>query len=354
MRCFRLTKCAENPILRPNPLNAWEERAVLNPAVVYHPEDGVFSMYYRAAGNDWDHLIHIGLATSRDGVHFTRAQEQPVLSPQRQGFDGGCVEDPRITELEGVAYMTYAYRPYPPGQYWLRTTNPTEAYGVSPNAPKALVKNITSTALAILEGPTQIKRLGRITLSQVDDRDVMLFPEKIGGRYCRLSRPVAWSGEGYPNPQPAIWINFSSSLLDWDERRTALLMKAEQPWEQKKIGAGAPPIRTDAGWLLLYHGVDTVGKGIYRTGAVLLDGEDPTHVIARTPEPILEPEEDYELRGIYNGCVFPTAAVVKDGTLYVYYGCADQYCCLATCRLHDLTEYLLRHCRIIEAAAAQV
>lgn len=345
MASFRLTKCAENPILSPNPSNAWEARAVLNPAVAYCPEDGEFAMYYRAAGNDWDHLIHIGLATSRDGIHFTRALAQPVLSPQRQGFDGGCVEDPRITRLDGVTYMTYAYRPYPPGQYWLRTTRPTEAYHVSPNAPDALKENITSTALAILEDKTHIKRLGRITLSHVDDRDVMLFPEKIGGRYCRLSRPVAWSGLGYSNPQPAIWINFSHSLLDWDERQAILLMQAEQPWEQKKIGAGTPPIRTDAGWLMLYHGVDTVGKGIYRTGAVLLDGNDPAKVIARTREPIMEPEEDYELHGIYHGCVFPTSAVVREDMLYVYYGCADQYCCLATCRIADLTDYLLRYCR---------
>lgn len=345
MASFQLTKCPENPILRPNPDNAWEARAVLNPAVVY--DGGVFSMYYRAAGNDWDHLIHIGLATSEDGVHFTRASDQPVLSPQRQGFDGGCVEDPRITVLDGVTYMTYAYRPYPPGQYWLRTTRPTEAYGVSPNAPRALVENTTSTALAIVSDKATIKRLGRITLSDVDDRDVMLFPEKIKGQYCRLSRPVAWSGEGYPCRQPAIWINFSDSLLDWQERNTRLLMKAEAPWEQKKIGAGAPPIRTDAGWLMLYHGVDLNGKGIYRVGAVLLDGEDPTRIIARTPEPIMEPEADYERQGIYNGCVFPTAAVAKGDTLYVYYGCADQYCCLATCSIHALTDYLTRQCSLI-------
>lgn len=343
MATFRLTKCPENPILQPNPANAWEARAVLNPAVMDRGD--TIAMYYRAAGDDWDHLIHIGLATSTDGVHFTRASDAPVLSPQPQGFDGGCVEDPRITVVEGVAYMTYAYRPYPPGQYWLRTTRPTETYGVPPTAPRALTGNVTASALAMLtEGG--IKRLGRITLADLDDRDVMLFPEKVGGRYVRLSRPVAWSGPGYPCAQPGIWINFSPSLLDWDENQTTLLMRAEVPWEQKKIGAGPPPIRTEAGWLLLYHGVDLEGKGIYRVGAALLDKGDPTRVIARTREPIMEPEAAFECQGIYNGCVFPTAALVRAGTLYVYYGCADQYCCLATCQADALVDYLMRACRV--------
>lgn len=339
MSSFRLTKCPENPILRPVPDHDWECRAVLNPAMLY--EDGVFYLYYRAAGNDWDHLIHIGLATSTDGVHFTRQSDRPVFSPQRGSFDGGCAEDPRIVTIDGVHYMTYAYRPNPPGQYWLRKTDPIQAYGVSPNAPSALVHNTTSTALAILESKTNLIRLGRITRSDVDDRDVILFPEKIGGKYCRLSRPVAWRGEGFENPQPAIWINFSDSLMDWDEGKTTLLMKAEAEWEQKKIGASTPPIRTDKGWLLLYHGVDFSGKkGIYRVGAALLDLNDPSIVLARTRDWIMEPEAAYETAGIYNGCVFPTGVAVVDGVLHIYYGCADQYCCLATCSLNELVDHV--------------
>lgn len=338
MTDFKLERCPENPILKPNPNNFWEERAVLNPAVYY--DSGTFYLYYRAAGNDRDHLIHIGLATSSDGIHFKRASDAPVISPQQNGFDGGCIEDPRIVAIDGVRYLTYAYRTYPPGQYWIRQSDPVWDYGVSRNAPAALVENITSTGLAILDSETSVKRLGRITKSDVDDRDVVIFPEKIGGRFVRLSRPVRWSGEGYPCEKPAIWINFSDSILDWDETKTKMLFKGEQWWESKKIGAGAPPVRTDAGWLLIYHGVD-IADGVYRVGAAILDIDDPTKVIARTKHFILQPETDYETSGIYNGCVFPTGTATVDGRLYIYYGSADQFCCLSTCKLSDLVDYVM-------------
>ena len=337
MSAFKLTRSPHNPILRPNPANDWEERVVLNPAAVY--EDGVFYLYYRAAGNDKDHLIHIGLATSQDGVTFTRTSDKPILSPQEGGFDGGCTEDPRIVTIDGVTYMTYAYRTYPPGQYWIRSHEPVIDYGVSPNAPGALVENTTATGLAIVENKTGIKRLGRITLSNVDDRDVVLFPDKVNGLYWRLSRPVKWSGDGYPCEQPAIWINSSDNLMDWDESKTRMLIKGEEWWEAKKIGAGTPPVKTDRGWLMIYHGVDN--DGVYRVGAFMTDLNDPTKIIGRTKDFIFQPETDYETSGIYNGCVFPTGVVDVDGILYIYYGAADQFCCLATCDRDALVSHVL-------------
>lgn len=337
MSAFRLSRSPHNPILRPNPGNDWEAKVVLNPAAVY--EDGMFYLYYRAAGHDKNHLIHIGLATSPDGVNFTRTSNKPILSPQPGGFDGGCTEDPRIVTIDGVMYMTYAYRTYPPGQYWLRDADPVTDYGVSPNAPKALVENTTATGLAIVENKTGIKRLGRITRSDVDDRDVVLFPEKINGKYWRLSRPVEWSGEGYPCEKPSMWINSSDSLMDWDENKTQLLVKGEEWWEAKKIGAGTPPIKTDKGWLMIYHGVDK--DGIYRVGALMTELDNPTKVIGRTKDFILQPETDYEQSGIYSGCVFPTGVVDVNGTLYIYYGAADQFCCLATCDRDELVAHVL-------------
>lgn len=340
MSAFSLDRHPLNPVLTPDPAHPWEARCVLNPAVVH--EDGVFYLYYRSAGEDTEHRIHIGLATSRDGVHFTRSASNPLLSPRDGDFDGGCVEDPRITDIDGVRYMTYAYRPYPPGQYWIKTKpHPSahEAWDVSLEAPTALTGNVTATALAMIQHKTDIKRLGRITRSDVDDRDVVLFPERIDGRYVRISRPVRWSGEGYPCEKPAIWMNFSPSLLDWDESGAFLLMKGETWWEEKKIGAGTPPLRTDRGWLMLYHGVDM--KGVYRVGAVLMDLHDPRIILGRTRDFILQPELPYETAGIYNGCVFPTGMCAVNGTLYVYYGAADQFCCLATCSLEALVDHLL-------------
>ena len=337
---FKLTRCPDNPILKPEPRNPWVSKVVLNPAMLY--EDGVFYLYYRAAGHDDTHHIHIGLATSTDGVHFTRTSTDPLLTPHDGDFDGGCIEDPRISMIDDACYMTYAYRPYPPGRYWdktIRRPTPTEAYGLPAASPYSLTSNVTATALALVTDKTTIKKLGRITLSDVDDRDVVLFPGKVSDRFYRLSRPVRWSGDGYSNPQPAIWINDSASILDWDESRTRLLMMGEEPWEEKKIGASTPPILTQAGWLMLYHGVDM--QGVYRVGAALLDAENPDRVIARTRTPILEPEMDYEKSGIYNGCVFPTGVAQVNDTLYVYYGSADQFCCLATGSIKALVNELL-------------
>lgn len=97
---------------------------------------------------------------------------------------------------------------------------------------------------------------------------------------------------------------------------------------------------TEDGWLMLYHGVENGGCGYYRVGAALLDANNPLKVISRTPQPILEPEYEYETQGLYNGCVFPTGNVVVDGVLYVYYGAADMYIGLATCPLNELLDYL--------------
>ena len=121
-------------------------------------------------------------------------------------------------------------------------------------------------------------------------------------------------------------------------------MTSEEWCETKRIGGGTPPIKTDKGWFMLYHGVDD--KGIYRVGAVLLDLNNPSKIIARTKNFLMEPDCDFELQGIYEGCVFPTGTVVKDGTLYIYYGCADQYIGLATCNFNEIINYLDKECKL--------
>ena len=121
-------------------------------------------------------------------------------------------------------------------------------------------------------------------------------------------------------------------------------MTGEQWWETQRIGGGTPPIKTDKGWFMLYHGVDD--KGVYRVGAVMMDLDDPRKILARTKDFIMEPDEAFELKGIYNGCVFPTGTVVKDGTLYIYYGCADVHIGLATADFDDLVNYLMTECKV--------
>ena len=106
-----------------------------------------------------------------------------------------------------------------------------------------------------------------------------------------------------------------------------------------KIGAGVPPIKTEKGWLVIYHGVNE--NHVYSAGAMLLDIKEPTKILGRTRTPILSPEEQYELKGDVNNVVFPTGACILDNTLFVYYGAADKVCCLATIELKEILDYLL-------------
>jgi beta-1,2-mannobiose phosphorylase / 1,2-beta-oligomannan phosphorylase len=322
---MKLTKFSGNPILSPNPKNAWEDLCVLNPGVIYDEANKRFVMLYRAAGNDREHYIYLGLAYSNDGINFKRFQDKPVLSPTPGNSDGGCVEDPRIIKLGDYYYITYASRTYPPGQYW---RDDKLTIGDRPgDAPYFVRANNTLTHLCMTKDFINYKKLGRITDSRLDDRDVIIFPEKINGKYARLSRPMEWCGKGFPCKNPSIWLSFSDDMLEWD--KPELLMQGKQTWEDAKIGSSCPPIKTSKGWLHIYHGVSGA-DGAYRAGAVMLDLKNPAKIIARTKDFIMEPEFDFEIKGYYTGCVFPTANVVKDNVLYVYYGAADKYICLAT------------------------
>lgn len=321
---MKLKKYENNPILSPIG-DGWESLCVLNPACVYEEESKKFRMLYRAAGNDKQHYIYLGLAESDDGFHFERKFKDPVLSPDKCGADGGCVEDPRLVRMGGWYYLTYASRTFAPGQYW---RDDKEYFGFQPEyGPTFLINNNSITHLAISKDLVNWKKLGRISDSRYDDRDVLIFPDTVNGKFVRLSRAMEWCGEGYENENPAIWIAYSKDLMEWGESK--LLLKGEEWWEDKKIGASTPPIECKYGWLLLYHGVSNKDDA-YRVGAVILDKNDPEKILARTKDFIMEPEFEYETSGYYNGCVFPTGICVKDGTMYVYYGAADRFVCVAT------------------------
>jgi predicted GH43/DUF377 family glycosyl hydrolase len=332
---MKLKKHSDNPILSPHPDHLWENLVVCNPGVIY--DNGLFHMLYRAAGDDKDHVIHFGLATSSDGIHFERQSDQPILSPSNDGPDAGCIEDPRIVKLDGHFYITYAYRAYKPGQYWLAEDN--SAYNPKdPTLPQLFGQNMTQSGLLLSDDLRTFRRLGRITRSDVDDRDVILFPEKVDDRYVMLHRPMQWTGPEYGTTYPAMWLCYSDDLLTWSE--STLLAKGEFSWEGK-IGGSTPPLKTEHGWFVIYHAVDT--KGVYRVGVMMLDLFDPSQVIARTPEPIMEPEVDFEWKGLYpHGVVFPTSNVVVDDVLYVYYGAADETIGVATANFPALVEYVMQ------------
>lgn len=340
---FLLEKCDKNPILSPKKGSWFEELGTLNPACIY--EDGYFWLLYRAAAADDEHTISIGLAKSKDGVNFERCFDHPILAPDKNGLDCNGVEDPRVIKIDDMYYMTYASRPYPTGKWWLPKSERIEYSPTNlPNsAPNVLHNNNSMTFLAMSEDMIHWKKLGKITDSRHDDRDVFFFPEKINGQYVMISRSQNRIGNAYGCDKPSIWISYSDDLLEWNNYK--LLCSPNEKWEGKKIGGSVPPIKTDKGWLFIYHGVENKEFGKYCVGAMLLDLDNPEIIIARTKEPIMTPEFDYETMGFYSGCVFPTSGVVVDGTLFVFYGSGDKYCCQATCKLEDLIDYLVKECK---------
>lgn len=332
-----IKKYENNPILKPNPKNEWEELCVLNPAVIFDPTDNKFKMLYRAAGNDIAHHIYLGLAESSDGFNFNRASDTPVLEPSVNGADEGCVEDPRLFYLDGYYYLTYASRTFAPGQYWKKDR---VNFGFKPKfGPTMLINNNSISYLAISKDLKTWKKLGRISDSRYDDRDDIIFFHKESNQFVKLSRPMEFCGEGYPNKNPAIYISFSDDMMEWG--KPEFLFEGTLDWEDKKIGASTNVIETEFGYLVTYHGV-AIKDDCYRIGAIMLDKNDLTKIIARTYKPIMEPEFSYELEGFYNGCVFPCSIVIKDNLMYWYYGTADKYVCVATCKYDEFINKLMK------------
>jgi beta-1,2-mannobiose phosphorylase / 1,2-beta-oligomannan phosphorylase len=306
-----LERHSENPILLPNQDAWWESKAVFNPAVLYDGKK--IHMLYRAVGEYERYVSRVGYAFSKDGFNFKRTNSV-VLGPN-EGYEKYGTEDPRLIEIENRVYVSYVVL----SDYV--TAGPINS----------------STALATTDDYYNHTRLGIITGRESDNKDVVLFPEKINREYLILHRPRSWIGPKFGVDKPSIWIAEGNTLTTFD--RHALLMKPERDWEALKIGSGPPPIKTKHGWLLIYHGVDK--NLVYRAGAALLDLSNPFEVIARTNKPVLEPREPYETIGDVNNVVFPTGACVIGKRLHVYYGGADKVCCLAVVDLDPFLEFIM-------------
>lgn len=334
---MKLDRYDGNPILSPNPDNDWEELAVFNPAAWYDRDKKEVILLYRAAEAHPEYKCCFGLAVSHDGYHFERVSDRPVFGPSVDGFDASTVQDPRMVKMGEYYYITYACRHFPFGQFWVPKQQRYKPPPCPPDFPRYLRNNATLTGLLLTKDFRRWIRAGSLTDPTLDDRDAVLFPEKIGGKYVVMHRPLEWVGPEYGTHVPAVWISAADDLLGFRESR--ILATAKLDWECGKIGINTPPIRTEHGWLTIYHAVGPDKH--YRLGALLLDLENPATVLHRTSRWIMQPEEDYEIEGYYRGCVFPCGKVVIDGTLLVYYGAADKHVALATCPLQELLEYLL-------------
>jgi beta-1,4-mannooligosaccharide/beta-1,4-mannosyl-N-acetylglucosamine phosphorylase len=261
---------------------------------------------------------NLGLAFSKDGIRW---EVQPKPCYELYDEDIRWVNDPRLTVIEDRCYMTFAII----GRYGIRG------------------------GIAATE---DFEKFEILHTTLPENRNLVLFPEKINGLYVRLDRPFA----NYLRVRQDsfdIWLSESPDLKYWGN--SALLLKAGQvPFCNNKIGPGAPPLKTNKGWLFIFHSVDVDpqrGKNgweerwdkRYSAGVMLLDLENPRKIIAISPEPLLVPEADYEVKdGFRNNVIFPCANILEnDGEVKIYYGAADTVECLATANVDDLLKLCL-------------
>ncbi len=305
-----LLRCEHNPILKPIPEHQWESKYVLNAAAIRI--EGRVYILYRAFGDD--NISRIGMAIS-DGYNILERLPEPIFYPKTDEERNGC-EDPRTVIIGDEIYMLYT------------------AYD-------GVVAQIAAASIGIEDflkrDFNKWKRLG-LAFPNVWNKDAILFPEKINGQYVL-----------YHRIEPSIWASYSNELkFPWSRNGHKIIIgpRAGMMWDSLKIGAGSQPIKTDYGWLLIYHGVDD--NLVYRLGVILVDLNDPSRLLYRSPNPILSPQMSYEVGNNSStwvpNVVFTCGAVPTedkdileaDDEILVYYGAADTYLCVAYAAVKDL------------------
>ncbi len=305
---IKLQRSSENPILLPTK-NSWENMLVFNPGVTV--KDGKVYMLYRAMGTN-DQISRLGLAVSDDGVHFQRFND-PIYYAKGNTAETLGVEDPRIVKIDDTYYITYIAVS--------RYSDESSDIGWDVKISKKPQIGLTTTK------DFQTFQDYHVILSDVIGKDAAFFPKKINGEYCFLYRV----GIG------TTFYSQSSYLTDWPTK-TQVFDRRLGTWDCYRVGVGAPPIETEKGWLLFYHGIDD--NKIYRIGVMFLDLFDPTKVLYRSNEAVFEPEEQYEKKGFISNVVFTCGAIEKDNLYYVYYGAADGVIGLATIAKEDVLSLL--------------
>lgn len=303
-----------NPVLSEKDIS-FNASLIFNAGVV--KIDGKYFMLFR---NDYteprgSHNLagtNLGLATSDDGIHWV-AEKEHCLSWKDEEVTR--IYDPRLHFIEGEIYVCFAC-----------------------DTKHGLRGGIAKT-------DKTFRKLDILNLSVPDNRNMVLFPEKINGKYVRLERPLTVYSRG--GDYFDIWCSESPDMRYWGNSK--LVLGAEKvPFSNQKIGPAAPPIKTEKGWLTTFHAVEydeSRGKNgwekswkkIYYAGIMLLDLSDPSRVIGMCKQPLISPVEDYERDGFRNDVIFPGGMILEDnGEVKIYYGAADTVECLATASLDDL------------------
>ncbi len=243
-------------------------------------------------------ISHLRMVCSDDGVHFYEPTDRPTKIFGQGPLETFGIEDCRVSLIDGIYHLTYTQ----------------------------VSENGVGVGLMRTRDWRTFDRVGMILPPH--NKDCCLFEEKINGKYYCLHRPSSvFVGGNY------IWLASSPDTLHWGGHH-CLLRTREGMWDSARVGAGAAPIKTEAGWLQIYHGADANHR--YSLGAVLLDLEDPSKVLARSDEPLLEPVADYEMRGFFGNVVFTNGHLVNGDEITMYYGASDEVICGAKLSIQDI------------------
>jgi predicted GH43/DUF377 family glycosyl hydrolase len=330
---MRLDRHPGNPVLRPNPDNAWEAGSVLNGTVI-QGDDGIVRMLYRATNGTkieetGAYVSSIGYAESKDGVTFERRPE-PLISPDQPYEQGLGCEDPRVVKIGD--------------EYFIYYTAVEGEWG-----PDVKVR----IALATTKDFKTVTKHGVVGPKGTATKAASLLPEPVDGKYvwyftwcsdtpgAAILHVLFDSLDQVKNPPPG---HVAAAVENYDT--SAVLISGDRAHLKKSRvrrgpELGAPPVKTEDGWLLFYSPSDHEdGEPEWQISAALLDLHEPWRVIARTRKPLLRPETQKEKNGIVNHVTFPSGCLVVGDQVHVYYGTGDQEIALATCELKALLDYL--------------
>lgn len=297
-----------NPILSaadfPYPMNS-----VFNPGAAMYQGDTVLLTRVE----DRRGISHLTVARSANGRTGWRVDPKPLISddPTDPTICWGA-EDPRVTHIPELGGYAIAYTAYGPGG--------------------------PCVALALTRDFSSIEPYG--VIMPPEDKNACLLPRRIGDSYVLFHRPVS-----VMSARADVWLSRSADLRSWTASEPVIQSRSGPWWDATRIGMGPPPLETPHGWLCVYHGVkQMVTTAIYRVGLMLLDLDNPTRVLRRTPSWVLGPDAEYERVGDVPNVVFPTGLIhdEESGELRLYYGAADSTIALATARYDEVLDYVMR------------
>ena len=330
----------------------FENEGVLNPAAI---REGEFvHLFYRAV-SEGNHSS-IGYCLLKGPLEMEQRMNVPLLSPEFE-YEKHGIEDPRIVKIDGMFYLTYTAYDGVNALGALATSTDLvhfEKRGIIvPQITYEEFNRFAETNIVVDEKYYRFNQHNHIVEKEglkmlLWDKNLIFFPRKINGKLCFFHRirpeiQIVVQINSLDDLTPVFWKNY---FLNFNDH---IILSPIYEHEKSYVGGGCPPIETEHGWLIIYHGVhETISGYIYSACAALLDLENPQIEIARLPYPLFKPEEIWELKGEVNNVCFPTGAVLFDDTLYIYYGAADERIACASMNYLELLNELMLNKKIDE------